>query len=307
MKKSNESSFAFANLSTFNLEGLSVSEVIALEALKIEHREEYSELNDDKVKLARHKYFNITGSKPDDYEEKKLENEQGIVQYGIRHLGGNREISFICLTPNYELQSKTEVLSIYHKIKEEFKYFSPLYLKFWTKNPDHGDFYGSVYMVQVASKINAMIPWPQEDEINFEKIIDDSYYQWYLEGYRQFHKDFPDQESKVTVNSVESMSDSLDQQLMFFINSNDGERIGFIAAERSLFLGHPGIYFQEIFIDKKFRGQGFAKAIQRKFIATNIKSDEFVWGTVDSLNVPSFKTAAANNRLPVRYECFLRL
>ncbi len=64
-------------------------------------------------------------------------------------------------------------------------------------------------------------------------------------------------------------------------------------------------YFNEIFITEAFAGQGFGKALQRKFIAQCSAPDDIVWGTIDARNLPSFCTAKANQRLPISYESFL--
>jgi len=82
-----------------------------------------------------------------------------------------------------------------------------------------------------------------------------------------------------------------------------GKKIGLIAEERSPFLGHSGVYFHEIFISKKWKGKGLAKAIQRKFV----NDDDFIWGTIDAQNLPSYKTALVNKRRPIRFECFLKI
>ena len=115
------------------------------------------------------------------------------------------------------------------------------------------------------------------------------------------HKNLKD---KVTINSKKVMQDSIEDGLLKSVLLN-GKRIGLIAAKISKFLGYNGMYFNEIFIDKNFKGKGLAKAIQRKFIQEFSRSNEFIWGTIDSQNLPSFKTALANGRKPIRFECFV--
>jgi hypothetical protein len=45
-----------------------------------------------------------------------------------------------------------------------------------------------------------------------------------------------------------------------------------------------------------------AKSIQRKFIAQKAKKGDLVWGTIESQNLFSLKTALSNARKPIRYE-----
>jgi hypothetical protein len=108
-------------------------------------------------------------------------------------------------------------------------------------------------------------PWDEERELEFEEVLDDSYYDWYKRGYSEFHVDFPELEKKVTVNSSDSMSDSFEQGLLKFAIIN-GEKVALIAAGKSDLLGHEAIYFREIYIERKWKGRGLAKAIQRKFV-----------------------------------------
>ena len=87
----------------------------------------------------------------------------------------------------------------------------------------------------------------------------------------------------------------------------EGERVGLIAGERSPFLGHDGIYFHEIFVSQKWKGKGLAKIIQRKYVDQFTEGHEFVWGTIDHFNLPSFKTAEGNGRKAVRFENFVEI
>lgn len=155
-------------------------------------------------------------------------------------MGGDIDLPFISLKPNFKVSSQEQALMIYERIRSEFESFKPRLKK------------------------------------------------------------------RVTVNSIESMRESIDQGLLYEAHL-DGQRVGLIAGERSSFLGHPGIYFQEIFISKDFKGIGLAKALQRKFVRESSNDGEYIWGTIDSLNLPSYRTAIGNGRIPIRYECFLKI
>jgi len=296
--------FAKIQLSQFNVE---LDEKKALNFLLNELREEIEDLNTSETKKARLEYFSVEGVTSDDYSENFLDLGGGRkIIYGVRHLGGNKDIPFINLRTNFPIKSKSEVLGIYEIIQAQMKRFKPLYLSFCSRDRVDVDFIGSVHMVAKAWDILKVSPWDYEGRIELRTIRDDSYYNWYKNGYEQFHEECPELKAKVTVNSKDSMQESMDEGLLEFVYL-EGEKIGLISAERSFFLGHPGLYFHEIFVSKDFKGKGFAKAIQRKFVSKHCDEDDFVWGTIDSSNLPSYKTAYANGRRPVQYECFVKI
>ncbi|EQC43827.1 hypothetical protein M900_1451 [Bacteriovorax sp. Seq25_V] len=299
--------FAKAVLDTFDLKEFSIDREKALIGLKDDISSEFEDLNSEETKKARNDHFKIEGAKPEDYFEKVLLLDSGRkVIYGIRHMGGNPDLPFVQLTPNYQIYSKAEALEVYEKVRHEFEVFKPKFLSFWSRDQIDADFFGSIYMVSTSKKMKLLDEWSLESDLTFTKITDDSYYDWYESGYKEFHESSPELSQKVTVNSVDSMRDSLEEGLLFYVEFQ-GERIGLIAGERSKLLGHDGIYFHEIFISKKWKGKGLAKAIQRKFIVSNTVEHELVWGTIDAHNLPSFKTAKSNGRRPMRYECFVDL
>lgn len=298
-------SFAKTALNNFNLADLNLNHEKAMKFLKKELSEEFEELNQNEVKRARAAHFKI--GKPDDYAEKilSLSNDRKLI-YGIRHKGGNRDISFVSLRANFELFSKKEVLEIYGKILSEVNVFEPRFVVFHSKRKGDADFFGQVEMVGGAKEVKSIDPWGAEESLALVPIVDESFYDWYCKGYKKFHQQFPDLAAKVPVNSLSVMKESQDQGLLCWAYL-DGAKVGVIAALRRDFLGHPGIYFNEIFISEENRGKGLAKAIQRKFVEENAKDDELVWGTIDSGNLSSFKTASANGRRPLRFECFINI
>ncbi|WP_372365062.1 hypothetical protein [Candidatus Uabimicrobium sp. HlEnr_7] len=298
--------FAKASLNTFTFSHLNICKEKAIFFLKDEISANINELNLPKVKDKRHEYFKIDGSCSNDYTEKILSLGTGKkVIYGIRHFGGNRDFPFVHFQPNFSLSSKEEVVYVYQKVKAEFEMFCPLYVNFWSNIQLEGTSLGCVYMVSTSKNMQELPPWNKEKQISFEDICDHSYYDWYKKGYDAFHCDFPKLKDRVTVNDLDTMRTSLDQGLLKFVIYK-GERIGLIAAEKSSFLDHPGIYFNEIYIEKKLKGQGLAKAIQRKFV-TLFTKNSFIWGTIDAQNLPSYKTALTNARTPIRYECFVKI
>jgi len=299
--------FALAALNTFDLNDLVIGKEEALDKLGDDLISEFDDLNSEDTKKARLEHFKIDGSVLEDYSERVLclDGDRKVI-YGIRHMGGKRDTPFVYFAPNFPICSKSEALEIYQHVKTQFIVFNPLYLSFWTKDKVDADFLGSIYMVSTSRNFNELDVWEGESKLKFEDILDDSYYDWYKRGYEEFHADCPELEKKVGINSSSSMKDSLEQGLLKFVTI-DGERIGLIAAEKSDFLGHDGIYFMEIYIERKWRGKRFARAIQRKFVVNFTNGHEYIWGTIDRSNLPSYRTAFSNGRRPVRLECFIKL
>lgn len=300
-------SFVKADLETYDLKELNLDLEIAEEAIERDLLEGLEDLNSEDTIRARLDHFSIEGSLESDYLERlyKVDKDNKFL-YGIRHLGGNPNLPFIQLQTNFGIECKMKALELYNKIEKEFSKFSPLYLSFQSKIPIDADFIGSIFMVAPTCNIDSRIPWDSEDRIQFEDAESDQYYPWYEAGYSAFHEDSPELKEKVTLNAKDVMDNSLEQGLLKYILI-DGERVGLIAGENSQLLGHSGTYFNEIFLQKKWKGQGLAKAIQRKFISEFAKGSQLIWGTIDSNNLPSYKTAYSNGRRPIRYENFINL
>lgn len=299
--------FAQAEFNTFDLSDFSLNEVVAIKELRDEIMTEWDELNSNEVMKSRHDYFQIPKTSISDYSERLLDlGEEKKVIYGIRHMGGNRDVPFIQLKSNFTIKDSKEAFQIYQCLKDELKVFKPLFLSFWSSIKMDVDFIGSTYLVTTARKTKELPSWSSEKSLKFQKVTDDSYYDWYKNGYEKFHYKNPELEKKVTLNSIDSMNDSREQGLLYKVYI-EGEKIGLISGERTSLLGHQGIYFHEIFIDEKWRGKGLAKAIQRKFLTLNAQDDDFIWGTIDDSNLPSYKTALSNGRKPIRYECFIKI
>ena len=88
------------------------------------------------------------------------------------------------------------------------------------------------------------------------------YYDWYEKGYEQFHEERPDLKPSVVKNSLEIMEISRSDDLLCFVEI-EGKKIGLVAAEKRNFLGQKGIYFNDIFISKEWKGKGLAKKIRK--------------------------------------------
>lgn len=96
----------------------------------------------------------------------------------------------------------------------------------------------------------------------------------------------------------------LRDELLFFIFI-DSKKAGLIGGRTAGLLGKLGVYFTEIVLSSDFKGKGFASVAQRAFIDSLPDGIELIWGTIDSKNVSSTKTALRVGREAVRSEFFV--
>lgn len=300
-------SFAEAKLTTFNLSKMSknINKDVAINFLKDEIQKEFTELNVEKVKKQRMDFFKV--GRPSDYTEHLIElGENKKIICGIRYIGCDLDYPFVKLSANFSISSKKDVQDIYEVIQNKFTVFSPRYVSVNVPQKIEESRIGYVYMVAPFETVNATSPWEYNDHIELKKISDESYYDWYCEGYNEFHIEHPDLKARVQVNSKKVMRESLEQGLLYYALL-ENQKVGLIAGVKSDFLGHSGLYFNEILVRKKWKGKSLAKVIQQKMIKETGAFCDFVWGTIDYRNQPSFKTALSNGRQPVCYEHFIKV
>lgn len=269
---------------------------------------EFNELNESATMEARHKYFDVPGTTPNDYKERVFSFEGKPFVAGIRHLGSNKDLPFIKVTPGFAIMSSRALQEIYHSIESQFKCFKPHWISLVSNSSYEKTSscrVGLVTMVNRAEVIKGMAPWSLEKQLFFEEPEED-FYRSYCEDYWSFHQNVPELKDKVTILEEEEFASSLSLGLTKEVYLG-GERVGLISAEKSPFLGHNGLYFIELVLNEKWKGRGLAKAIQRRFICDECHGDEFVWGTIDNDNIPSYKTAVKNLRSPLSYEYFVKV
>jgi len=302
-------SFAIATYQTYDIAKLNfeINKDIAISFFKDEIKEELDDLNSLQTKNDRHDYFKVEGSTLDDYSERVLniDGERKII-FGIRHISGNVKEPFVNLIPNFTL-SPLEAKEIFEQyISKQLSIFKPKYLCYWSLKKIETESTQATYLVSKSKDIKQIPIWPHEDEIIFENISNDKYYDWYKKCYEEFNNERPDLKSFVSINSLETMENSIKDNLMKYVLINN-EKVGIISAEKDEFLGHLGIYFNEILISKKWKGKGLAKAIQRKFIESFCDDDQIIWGTINDHNIASYKTSLANGRQAIRFETFVTI
>ena len=299
------SNFAEANLATFKTSEMDLNRDNAINYLKNEIKNELNDLNDNEIKKQRANFFNI--GQPDDYQEHIVDiGDNKMLICGIRYIGCDLNYPFVKITANFQISNKKEAKELYEIVKSRFSIFSPKFVSFYTAQKFEADRFGYVYMVAPFDKINSSSAWENDGKVKLKKITNDSYYDWYCQGYDEFHIERPDLKGRVQVNSKEKMNESLEQGLLYYALIKN-EKVGLISGVKSDFLGHKGLYFNEILVRKEWKGNSLAKIIQQKMIKEAGSFSDFVWGTIDFRNQPSLRTALSNGRRPVRYENFIEV
>ena len=296
--------FADADLCSFDLHTLTLDKAQAHQWLRAELLDEWHELNQPDVMQARHQFFNIKHTTADDYQEHWIElNHTQSILCGIRHKGLSSDHPFVQIKPNFVIEHPQQLADIQKATAPLFRVFNPKHLVFWSAKPWCQCPIEAHYVAADASTIIAQPAWPQEHHIELRAVKHHDYYTWYQTMYTELHRDQPDLKNRVQPNDLTLLKQAQHQGLLFFIYYKQ-HKVGLISAERSPLLGHQGLYFNEILLDKHWRGVGLAKAAQKRFIVQNASKNDVIWGTINANNLPSLNTAYANQRRSVRYECF---
>lgn len=295
---------AKAKLNSYTFEA---DETVALPFLKSELEGGFHDLNTEEVKKARYQYFEIPEATEDDYGEFIFRTSDGeYLMAGIRHFSGNKDIPFVHVISSLSNPPLETLREWGKELVEIFAIFKPLFLSTGFPEKVDVDFIASVTMAAKAETYRLLPNMDNEDRLTIKQETNLEIYDWYIDGYRRFHLQYPELKEKVPTCEREVLEDSLKEGLLYTAYY-DEELVGLIAAQSGYFLGLDGLYFNEIFLLEKVKGLGLGKALQKKFVLEVTKGHEIIWGTIDESNTPSFKTAAANGRKPVHYEGFLNL
>lgn len=269
-------------------------------------------LNDLKTLQRRYEYFRILGTSIHDYEERFYEINTGqTVLAGIRHKIGLVDQPFVHtlldFTPN-----KNDIKLLKEFSLQQFHKFKPKYLSLWLKPSLQlplSEFEvtpSRQYVVGLISSIRKPEISDSSKRVRLEKLTDNFNYNWYSEVYEEFHRQRPDLKDWVPITDKEDIQRCLADQLLYHVYV-DGGLAGLIGGYSENYLGKPAIYMAEFLLTSKFKGQGLAAVVQRKFINELPNDFELIWGTIDTKNQPSLKTALKVGRLPIRSEYFIRI
>ena len=83
--------------------------------------------------------------------------------------------------------------------------------------------------------------------------------------------------------------------------------IGLIQGEHSQYLGQNCLYFSELFLVEEYQRKNIASRAQLLYIYALRQEKSLIWGTIESNNIPSMKTALKIGRQNIRTEFFYPL
>ncbi len=269
-------------------------------------------LNDEKTLKRRHAHFKIPDIQINDYEENfyNLNNTQTVLA-GIRHLNGSKDLPFVHLMLGFNPVS-ADIETLKEFASKQFYKFSPKFLTVWIKPSLDLDFskYQAIksrlYMVGSTSNIRKMETPSNYGKVTLEKITTEFDFNWYSNAYEEFHRLNPELKNWVSITDREDINRCISDELIYRVLI-DGVLAGIIGAQNDPLLGEPSVYMTELLLLSRYKGQGLAVALQRKFIDQLPKQYKYVWGTIDAKNLPSLKTSQRVGRLPIRSEYFINL
>lgn len=229
----------------------------------------------------------------------------GTLLCGIRHVGMDRERPFVSVTPTFSLVDAHAARQLYQQVlRPRFEVFAPCFIRLVVP--------GSICPLTaigsqtwVASAADIPRP-PTKVSVDLTEPSSNSYYTHYERLYHSFHTDHPQYQYLVSCNKHREMERYRSLGCLREVRV-DQQPVGYIAADRTAFLGHPALYLTEIILDAAFRGQGLGQTIQRQFIGECARPKDYVWGTIESSNHAAIQTASANRRIPVQTESFVPL
>lgn len=294
----------------YDLDVIGVNRHLALTGMVAEI-EELLKLNEVQTLKRRHQHFNIAGTTFDDFEEHFYEvGKNKNVLAGIRHVNASKDQPFVHALLDFSPEnSDIELLRDF--ATTHFKKFAPKFVSLWLrpslqiealKNAASSRQYVAASLAEIQKNENP----PRYDRISLKRIENALDFNWYTEVYEDFHADHPDLKDWVPINDKEEMDRCISDQLLCQVFV-DGTLAGLIGAQNEPLLGIPSVYMTELLLTSKFKGQGLAAAIQRKFLDELPSQFKLVWGTIDSKNLPSLKTALRVGRNPIRSEYFISL
>lgn len=253
-----------------------------------------------------HEYCFIEGSEAKDYLWRFLEMSNGRKLIAVINFMGmdlaKPFIRVMAMEPLLSSVAELEELAAY--LKKEFAVFSPPRICIqdgkneWREETDKLKFDNWYVAAPLASLKNSDLTI--RANLRLEPAMNLDFYDWYEREYHLFLKEHPDHRIWLQLTErgeFQRMIDSCTCYLCFL----GEERIGVIAAEyqEDKFL-YGYCVFEEL-IQQSHRGQGLGKEMQRLMIShLPIREErDLVWGTIDSDNKISLKTALACGRQKV--------
>lgn len=257
------------------------------------------ELVSPEICLKRCKRFALEGVRPEDYEERIIDLGDGsFILAGIRFQGLDVTQPYVLVLGNFKEISNIPFHEIAEAVKESFKAFKPhcYHMNFPEGIAVPIDYKIDRYTVMgnIQDVVNLQLPaiHDQAELIPLKKI---NFYDEYVNEYERLYSKAPHLKNEVRVESLESLNNAGDENLLFEIVIN-GKRAGVIAGFTEDYFGQKEICILEELLFESYRKKGFGVYLQKAFAVKMLNRFELMWGQISDLNPSSLKTALKNGR-----------
>ncbi len=259
-------------------------------------------LHSDEIAQRNFDYCKVAGTKPEDYKYRIIELASGgHVMTSFRAMGGDMSKPFILIVfKDFVIDNAAKAKSIAEEIAPHYKIFNPRWVSFYesgehTSNlvaddqirSDYDFWVGHLQTIQAS-------PMPAKaDAVEVRPLEDMEFYDTYAAMYKEYMDEYPEMDETIQLESFETM-DALVQAGTAFEVLIDGHWAGIIAAEYQSTADKylNGYCMMEEMLDKAFRGEGYAAAMQRQMLnVLPSKEGDLIFGHINAINHPSYKTA----------------
>ncbi len=273
---------------------------------------ELARLGDEEIQRKYAEACPVEGASPGDYGIRFLELEGvGSLLAGIHFYGLDLARPFVHVSAfDFELNADHASL-LQSLIRREFSVFSPVQFRIWVDSEhsfaagfpgaelDNWFLAGALRDIQksglpVNSSRISLVADPALDS-----------YSALVKCHRDYLKDNPGMEAWLESPDRKLMEASAKDGKYYRVHI-DGEPAGWIAGKTDDSGPLSGWQVLALFLEPRFRGQGFAPAMQRAFLDT-LPAEDLIWGTIDVRNAASLATARRVGREIVCGYLFLPL
>lgn len=266
---------------------------------------DYAALYDESAAQKFMNKFHITGTDIEDYYTHLIDlggDKAVISTINFRNIEG-KYIPFIhILHKNFDFFTINE--KDLDTIINRYKIFKPEFIGFYKHDLRENTIIQGYSVtgdsIVVAGHIDTIKQLPKPEkyyEISIEIIKNMDFYETYSIEYDDFLKGNLPVHNMVNKESAETMDALIKKNFVYKIII-DNEYAGIFAVNKTKEKYFNSYLIAEEILFKKFRGRGFAPAVQRKVIDNlNAGREELIFGTIHPQNSASLKTALKNERV----------
>lgn len=253
-------------------------------------------LGDESVLKGYSKGCPVEGASPEEYGIRLLQFDGiGTLLAGIHFYGCDLDRPFIHVSAmDFELDSCGEG-ELRRLLWNEFGVFRPRWFRIWIDSDDSpladlaGAWFDGYFLAGQLGAIQASARPSQSERISLVAEPGLDSFAEYEECYREFHKLHPGTEAWLEVSDRDAIETCAKAGANFRVRVDD-EPGGWMAGKLDDSGPLSGWQVVEESLETRFRGQGLAAAMQRAFLDT-LPGEDLVWGTIDTRNAASLRTA----------------